>query len=164
MVKLKIIYILGVFLVFSFCVRGEEAERIIEYDFGRITADVEIKHLFELEGEIKSAVSLCDCVQAGVREKEIVALDREIGIQEEREISVEKQITILEIRFDPRGYDGEVYVDVMLLDKDNNLTRLRLKSFVVSGKQYEQYPGQETEEIISGIEERIEDVDSIEIE
>jgi hypothetical protein len=100
---------------FAFFACAEEQDRLLEYNLGKISSDKLIKHKYKFHEEIKSALTLCECVKTNVYKKE------EPGQQ---------TLWIVNVEFDPQGYSGDVSEDVLLLDKDDRLITLRLKAFV----------------------------------
>jgi hypothetical protein len=99
----------------SFLVYAQNQDRLLEYNLGKISSDKPIKQKYKFYEEIKSTLSLCECVKTNVYKKE------EPG---------KENLWIVNVEFDPQGYSGDVSQDVLLLDKNDKLITLRLKAFV----------------------------------
>lgn len=107
--KLKLL--IGLFIA-SVCIftYAQESERTIEYDFGIIPSDSIAHKVYEVKGEIVSAVSLCDCVD--------VQVDRG------------KNNSLINIKFNPEGYDGLTVQEVKLFSDNGQLITLKLRVYV----------------------------------
>lgn len=113
--KFCIFFLNAVILFSTITIYAEKETRLLEYNLGKISSDKVIKHKYKFYEEIKSAMGLCECIKTNVYKKE--EPDKE-------------PLWIVNVEFEPQGYDGDVSQDVLLLDKNDNLITLRLKAFV----------------------------------
>lgn len=109
-VMLKLKLILPVFLFTLTLVFAQEQGAVIEYDLGQVLESELIQKKYEIKEKIKSAVSLCECVK-------IKVTPRDKG-------------SLLEIEFNPAGYNGPTVEEVKLLDEKDKLITLKLKADV----------------------------------
>jgi len=108
MLKLKLI--LPFFFLTSTLVFAQEQGTVIEYDLGQVSQSELIQKKYEIKEKIKSAVSLCECVK-------IKVTPRNKG-------------SLLEIEFNPAGYDGSTVEEIKLLDEKDSLITLKIKADV----------------------------------
>lgn len=101
---------------FSLSVSANNEAKVIEFDFGKVTAGNKVSHSFEFKEKIKSAVGLCDCVK--------------VKVSKEKK-SAQGRVSIVEAEFNSQGYQGQVSQEVFVLTEDNQLTKLELKALVV---------------------------------
>lgn len=111
MAKLVLIF----FLLASLWAYADDNNRLLEYNLGEISFKKVAIQKYEFKEEIKSAISLCECVKVNVYKKEAPKAE---------------PLYIVNIEFDPKDYEGQVTQDIMLLDKNDNLITLRIKAFV----------------------------------
>lgn len=102
---------------FSLSVSADNEAKVMEFDFGKVTAGSKVSHSFEFKEKIKSAVGLCDCVK--------------VKVSKEKK-SAQGMVSIVEAEFNSQGYQGQVSQEVFVLADDNQLTKLELKALVVS--------------------------------
>lgn len=109
--------VLFFYLLFSLTGRvvfpGEPAysdEKIIEYDFGLIPGESPVSKTFVFPKGIETAVSLCECVSFERKE--------------------EKGRDCLTLFFNPQGYSGKTVQEVLLVDKQGNIIRIKISAFV----------------------------------
>lgn len=114
-VKFRGIFLSAAIIFYAFSAYAADATRLLEYNLGNIPSDTIVKQKYQFHEEIKSALSLCECVKADVYKKE--EPDKE-------------PLWIINIAFNPQGYAGDVSQDILLLDKNDNLITLRIKAFV----------------------------------
>ncbi|UCC95636.1 MAG: DUF1573 domain-containing protein [Candidatus Omnitrophota bacterium] len=106
---------IGIILAFIFSCYAQENSQMIEFDFGEIAHSRRVAHRFEFDEEIKSAVSLCECIQAEVYRDEVASK------------------YIVEVEFDPQEYRGQTTQEILLLDSKHSIIRLRITAFVKEG-------------------------------
>lgn len=85
-------------------------ETVVELDLGKIETEGSVSGQIILSAPIRTAVALCDCLS--------FTIFREKG--ESR----------LEIVFDPRGYQGETWQELIAVDDYSRKTRIRVHAFV----------------------------------
>ncbi|MFA6282043.1 MAG: hypothetical protein WCY05_06065 [Candidatus Omnitrophota bacterium] len=108
MLKLKLL--LPVFILTLTLSSAKEQEASIEYDLGQVLQSERIQKKYEIKEKIKSAVSLCECVKIKVTPGD--------------------KGSVLEIEFNPTGYNGAIVQEVKLLDEKDSLITLKLKAYV----------------------------------
>ncbi|MFA5271352.1 MAG: hypothetical protein WC412_03305 [Candidatus Omnitrophota bacterium] len=103
-------FLLPIFLIAHNLVFAQEQGKALEYDLGQVLSSQLIQKKYEIKERIKSAVSLCECVKV-----KVILFD---------------EGSILEIEFNPAGYNGSTVEEIKLLDEKDNLITLKIKAYV----------------------------------
>lgn len=97
------------------CLAQNSAIESREFDFGNIASSAVATHDFEFKEKIRSVVAMCECAKPTVR-----TLTRR-----------KETVYIVHVEFDPQGYSGDVKVDLVALDSNNNVINIALKAHVI---------------------------------
>ncbi|MFH1876124.1 MAG: DUF1573 domain-containing protein [Candidatus Omnitrophota bacterium] len=91
-----------------------DVQRVLEHDFGIIPSTAPVSYTFVFDEEVKSVVTLCDCVKASVV----------------KTASAGKHSSSILVELDPASYQGPMSQEIFLLDKHSKRITLRVKAFV----------------------------------
>lgn len=89
---------------------AEDKEKVFEYNIGIISSEKIFKKTYEIKDKIINAVSLCECVEVTLNKK--------------------GDISLIDVKFDPREYKGLTIQEIKLLNEKSQLTTLRLKAYI----------------------------------
>ena len=123
--------IIPLILVCSLCY-AEANSRLMEFDFGKIPNTEVVTHKFEIKEDIMNVVSLCDDLKVAIQKEKVIA-DYPIFS------------TMIDIEFDPQGYVGQTFQDIILVSKDYKIIRYRIKAFVQTPKEIEKESSKQLE-------------------
>lgn len=110
--RILIIFLTGLACLAPCCYADQE--RVFEHDFGIIPPTAPVSYTFIFDEEIKSVVTLCECVKASIVK---TAGDG-------------KHSSSVLVELDPVSYQGPVSQEIFLLDKHSKRITLRVKAFV----------------------------------
>lgn len=104
----KITFVL--FLSFALICYAQPSEKIIRFDFGKVSSKAILSHEFIFKEKIVSVMSMCECLQINMFE--------------------DKGSYIARVEINPQGYRGKVSLEAVLMKEDNSLVRLKISAFV----------------------------------
>lgn len=102
--------------IFPLCF-AEIYGELIEFDLGTVSNQNIVEREFEFAGEIKNVISLCECLEISTHKKELSFKGYPVT-------------SIVNIIFDPKDYVGETTHDIILVDTQDKVTKLRIKAVV----------------------------------
>ena len=103
----KLIFVVVYFLSSCF---AQDLDKVIEYDFGKVASATIVNSDFELQEQTKSVTSLCECLKVQLKEYQ------------------DKQM--IQIEFNSLGYQGQFQQEILLVNKDDKVVRLKIKAFI----------------------------------